>query len=198
MVVELGVLPARCHRQQLLVHLPCLGGGLFDRLGQLGRPCFGRMLRRFQLAPFGPHRLDLGPELLILLPQRGELLLQLSGRGDRFGRLGQLLEALPCGGQRLVQLDERIGGRCSRRAGRLLGVRFGRLLDQDRAGELRLPRQEVASRRARLALPIPTRAAKHGPHQVLANRWARESSRVIPASPTPGTAAHERPPWARA
>ena len=142
MALELGVLPARCHRQQLLVHLPCLGRGLFDRLGQLGRPRLGRLLRRFQLAPFGPHRLDLGPELLILLPQRGELLLQLSGRGDRLGGLGQLLEALPCGGQRLVQLDERIGGRCTRRAGRLLGVRFGRLLDQDRAGELRLLARE--------------------------------------------------------
>ena len=135
--IELGVLPA--HRHQFLVHLPRLGRRLLDRLGQLGHPRLGRLLCCCQLAPFGLRRLDLGPQLLILRLQRGELLLQLTGRSDRLRGPGQLLETSPGGRQRLLQLGERvglarIGGRRTGCTGRLCGLRFGRLLDQDRPG----------------------------------------------------------------
>ena len=119
--IELGVLPA--HRHQFLVHLPRLGRGLLDRLGQLGHPRLGRLLCCCQLAPFGPRRLDLGPQLLILRLQRGELLLQLTGRGDRLRGPGQLLETPPGGRQRLLQLDERVG--LARVGGRRTGVPAG-------------------------------------------------------------------------
>src|SRR5262245_8067090 len=47
-------------------------------------------------------------------------------------------------------------------------------------------------------LAIPSRTANGGPHQVPANRWARDPSQVIPVSPTPvpqrTSGSHEQEP----
>jgi hypothetical protein len=178
----------------LLVHLPCLGRGLFDRLGQLGRLRLGRLLRRFQLAPFGPRRLDLGAQLLILLPQRGELLMQLFGRGDRLGGLGQLLDAPPCCRQRLLQFEERVGlalvgSWWTRRAGDCW-IRVGPSSCAPGAG--------IGIAASSTVLPIPTSVANDGPNQVLANRWGRESSRLMAPVTSTFLSIGNSPKWKQA
>ena len=180
----------RAHRHQFLVRLPCLGRGLLDRLGQLGRMRLGRLLRRFQLAPFGLHRsrarhAALGsPSAARRVPAAAAWSRpNASAALDSSSRRSSAAVSASCSSVNESGLPSPADG--------ARGVAPGCWASPWGPGDCWIrvgpgscaPGAGIGIAASSTVLPIPTNVANAGPNQVLANRWARNSVTVHSSLP---------------